>query len=741
MSTLLNDGAKIAESICAVFRDGTEAEFAPTDFEGVIEAAHKHGRNMRRPVDFVPVIGLCDGMYDLCLSWGSLNKKYDMVPVARSSSDFFSITLTEKGAKEPSAIIFDLKHIMPRGIWGMSEAIGVERDGTAMQDCRIMREYAEALTRDHHLEADYGDKLGTTVLSLTSLARYEIDREIGEFAYDRPWKGATTRRTLRNDYRIDSSIESPRSYSQYAMRRACMRGGFTFNAARESNKVLGRVVAIDETSAHHAHAIGHWVPEVFATKEPRWLKAAAERIVRMSWRDILAGYALPFPVAIHAEVDFRGIRVREDSVFGRQEIGLISTARFAASEGVIGIDNESMVEAERAIRAAGFGDTVENPVTAFGKVMSADRLTTWVTELELWCIAQVYEWDEMFVLRGEGATKKKRPDDYAILTSMHFWSGKQKMKQLIHDTPEGPERRQLEAIYGGELKPQFNAVGYGLHARDEYRPNWTIDEDGAWVLEKSISEEDFLERKPKARAWFNYGSRISGWSRVHLIIAMLILDEAFGEDARIVSGDTDSLKLRTELPEEDIINALSPLHTAIRESIERTTSRAAKMWPTEYNPMIGVGEFVAERTADQFFTPAVKTYVQLFDDGTIKLTCAGVPNEGEGSFGTWLNSMIDVWGMGILELALGFDVTLAPNVSHLSSIDYKTATGRTLPKREGLSYTLNSLEDPDNRATVAWQRKHGRRVFVDSSAICSWVPSGPRFSYSDGVIDWSDNGH
>jgi len=720
--------------------DGTEEEerrYAPDGFVELIADAEVYGVGVFERE--VPIICVCDGMFDLYLSWNRLTNLYSVVPVARSSTDFFALSLYD--GRKLAAVIFDLKHIMPRGLYGMAEATGIDRDGTALQDCRIMRAYTNRVQLRHNLiMGSEGTKLGSTVLTLTGLARHEVDSTIGKLSYERRKGRKTIERTLRQDYMLDAAVEAPRTYYQYAVRRACMRGGFSFNAASESNKVLGRVVCLDETSAHHAHAVGHFTPEGFKQWGAPLLQVACERITSMEPEAVMAAYAYPFLVAVHVQVEFSGLRLRSGSVFERQEIGLEGTARLAPSEGVLGIDNESMVEAERAIRERGYGDTATNPVSAFSKVMKADKLTTWVTELELWCMSRVYEWDSMTVIQGEAATKRKRPDDYAILTSMHFWTEKQEQKrQLSEMDPSTEEYLRLKAIYDGETKPKFNAVGYGLHARDEYRPAWEIDRDtGEWRLQDAMTEETFDERRPaKPRAWFNYGSRISGWSRVHLVLAMELIDKKLGDAVHIVAGDTDSLKLRTDMSEQDIIVALEPLHEATRAARETVTSRARRMWPEDYDPMDGVGEFVQERTAAEFFTSGVKEYVKKFDDGSIEVTCAGVPRSGRHCFGAWVRQMEAYFGMGILELAMGFDITLSPGVSQLREVDYEAADGDTdrLPVVRGLCYTLGSLDDDDTRSTIHWQREHGRQVYVDSNARCEWTPAGARFVYRDGFLD------
>lgn len=731
-----------ASCLCAVFADGTEATY-PHD--GMLEIMRDAGTG--RDGDGllsreVPVICLCDCMYDLILSWESICQAFDVRPIAKAPTDIYALRLHERqGRGREACVLFDLKHVMPRGLTGMAEVTGMDRDGTAMQDCRIMRAYAETLIDEHALfDPQAGELLGTKVLTLTGMARHEIQEGIGQLSYERRIRERAVSRNLMHDYFCDATREAPRTYEQYAMRKACMRGGLTFNAARESNKVHGRTVAIDETSAFHAQVMCRYVPEEFKPRDRAWLQAAAEKIVTTTPAGVLRCYHMPFIIGMHAEVEFEGLRLREGSVFAAQEIGLVSTGRFAASEGVEGVDNASAVEAERAIRAAGFRDTVEAPVTAFGKIMSARRLTTWVTEIELWCMSRVYEWDAMHVLRGEAATKRKRPDDVCILTSMHFWERKQTAKQQVSETHDA----RMAAIYNGEIKPQFNAIGYGLHARDEMRPGYEIDETGEWALMPAVSPEDFDERRPKrSRTWYTYGIRIAGGARMHMILAMELLYDAFGDACRIAAGDTDSLKLVTEIEEGRVLSALKPLHDATRAAIARVTERACRLWPDHIADMTGVGEFVTEHIASQFYTPGCKQYALLIredSDGLhkpklrLQLTLAGIPRDGDNSYAAWLRQMIEAWGPKILETVFAFDTQLEPDVSQLRIMDYGAAGGSELPQVQSLPYTLNSLEDPDNRATVAWQREHDRNVFCDSSARCAWMPEGACFFYGDGRL-------
>lgn len=739
-SRISEKNERIADGLDVVFADGTAERFEPGDAIGVLRRIQ--GRYVDETIedplapDRVPIVCATDIMFDLSLSWASLAREFTMSPTAKSPGDVYAISLLVEG--KLSAILFDMRHICPRGIGGMAEITGIERNGTPLQDCRIMREYYFRLTEEHGLYDEHGGNLlGASILTLTSLARHEVRREISTKTYNRRVRGRLVSRSLGKDYSLDASREAAKTYEQYAMRRACMRGGFAFVSAREAGRVHGRSISIDETSAYHAQVMCRYVPEEFKPRTATWLQAAAEKIVEKSTSAVLASYHMPMLTYFHAQIEFEGLRLRPGTVFEAQEIGLIGTPRLYATSGVQGVDNAAAVEAERGIREEGFRDEVDGGTYAFSKIMEADRLVTWVTEQELWCMAQVYTWDRMTAITGEGATKRKRPDDQAVLTSMRFWQEKAGLKAAIRWETDPEKREREKARYEAEVKPKFNSIGYGLHARDEYRPDWTIDENGGWKLGKPISPEDFEKRRPKRpKAWLTYGMRIAGGARMHLIIAMQLIWEKFGDDARIIAGDTDSLKIRTDLDPQDIVSALEPLHKMTRSAIDRVTGRAWELFPQECDNMDGVGEFVLEGIYSKFCAIGVKEYVTVSQGGAVDLTLAGVPKGGALSYGAWLKQMVDRYGASVLERVFSWGVTLAPSVSQLTSIDYADAnpdTGR-LPNRNSLSYTLNDPLDPENAASIRWQKAHGRPQRIEGIAQATWRAEGAVFLYTDGEL-------
>ena len=61
-------------------------------------------------------------------------------------------------------------------------------------------------------------------------------------------------------------------------------------------------------------------------------------------------------------------------------------------------------------------------------MIDADECILHVNEIELWNVAQVYEYDEMRVLYGEGTTKTIIPPDYVTLQSNMLFARKTDVK-------------------------------------------------------------------------------------------------------------------------------------------------------------------------------------------------------------------------------------------------------------------------------------------------------------------------
>ena len=675
----------------------------------------------------VAVVVGYDIMTDLQPIWSDLAREFEIVPIAKSPRDVYRLGLrrrTSRG-KSPSLLIWDMRHMDARGVRAIGNGEG---EGTGAEaEARALLSHVERM-RHEAPEVD-PDDVGGRIMTSTGMAREIAARRVGDLTY----RAARGDRSLAMDYARDASKEFPRDYRHYAMRKACSRGGLVFCAASEAMRVHGRTLSLDESSAHHAQAIGRYVPEAFEDWPRARLQAAFDQVCARTVEDVLGMPINPWPVAFNACVEFEGLRPRPGTVWDRQGIGLVSTARLAETEGVVADDDPAALAATRGIRLAGYRDRAEGVVAAFGKIMSARKLTTWITDIEAWCMSRVYAWDEARVVTGEATAKRTRPDDMCILTSMSFYADKMKAKaELARNRTD-----ELEEAYVGRVKARYNAIGYGVHARDELRPGWTIDEDGAWHMEEPVAPETYRERRPKRpRAWYTYGTRIAGWSRMQLVVAIELLDRNLGDAARILAGDTDSIKVETDLPGEDIVAALAPLHLATQGMIDRTTERARRLFPDEVRDMPGCGEFEVEAGGvyQKYYNAWTKANVGMHEDGSIELTLAGVPRQGDYSLAAWLKIMVDAYGFDdIVPRAMSFDCILSPTVSQVARVDFD-ASG--IAYIEGCPYTLASTLEAEHLASLRWMQAHGREdIIADPMRYATWTSSGACFTDSDETLE------
>lgn len=672
--------------------------------------------------DIVPVVLTYDLAWVSCPFWQQMCARWRVEATARSRGDIYALHLYEPGEKVPTLMIWDLAPVDRDGLAALAEDVGLGTD-----DPRVLPLYLRK--RICGEEIPEGD-LASKVLTQTGVARGLMRARVGRLAYD----GKHGHRTLAQDYARTARAEEARTYEEYAARRACNRGGLVFVAARSAGRDLGRVIGIDEVSAHHAAALSHFVPEHFRTASAQELEAAAAAVVETDVDQLLRRWVLPWPCAFAGCFRFRGLRLRPGSVWAAEEIGLVGHARFAESDRVLGIEAPSAEASERGIRAAGYADRHEGGVFAFGHLMAADVLDTWVTDLELWCMSRVYEWDGVEALRGEIATKRRRPDDLAVLTSLTFYAEKQAEKQRLADMPAGPERDRYAARYVNKVKARFNALGYGIHAQDDYRPGFVVGRDGSWAVDAPVTPETFSERRPKApRSWYVYGSRIAGWARVALVVAAELIYAEHGAAAALVAGDTDSLKYATALPFEELLAPLAPLHSAVADGIARITERARRLFPAAFCEAPDLGHFTPDGEYAHFYAAWQKAYVGETADGAIDITLAGVPRGSDGSLLAWLRTMTAVHGFGIVPRVLCFGATLAAGLSHVEAATYDAGG---FPIIRQVDYNLADCTSAEVISSIRWQRAHGRDVPVDASAYAGWQDGRP-ILVADGDRIWT----
>lgn len=658
----------------------------------------------------VPVVAGYNLMFDLQTLLFALNAAHPMRAAAQSSTNAYVVDLlAEEDSKIPLLRFWDTFHLEMRGLAAMGETAGVkkltgdwdydllrtpdtpltdEELGYAAHDVHIIPAYLRYL-----LEANAwmsATDLSSQVMTKTSIVRTFSKREIGGLSYETQ-KGRKV--TLLASFLQLCAQEFWGDYDQYALQRACFRGGFTFTAGAFASQVVRRVFSLDETSAHHFLINGRQIPVGFRRASVAALQSVCESIVDTSRESVLADYDHPWLYGVHARVRLTNLRLREGSGFKRWGIALVPQGKFALYE-ANDAGNPRGDAAEEGVKASGYRDTATNPAFAFSKLVSADVCELHVSEAELYAISRVYAWDEMEALEGEVAVSWIVPPDYVTLQSNVLFAQKQGMKALLKTYREGepfageidpriPEairaecmaglasRDFLESYYQSTVKGMFNGI-YGVQAQNVMRPDYKVELGELEIDDDTrVTRENFHQREPKRKkVLYSYGLRIVGGSRLQLVLAIELLWEIFGDRVRVVGGDTDSLKVSCDegVTTRDLLVALEPLHEATRAALERTQRRVRECFPDYVADLAGVGEFEVEN-ADPY-----PLHVELWNKARVTwdgerahVTCAGLSRPRgeytiEDAIGDCVARGMD-FGQAV-SLCLGYNTLVDNSVSH-----------------------------------------------------------------------------
>ena len=664
---------------------------------------------------YVPIIAAYNLMFDMQTILLELARSYTIEVNAQTATSVYTLDLCVDG--NVVCRFWDTFYLEMGGLRAMGETCGLPKavgdwDYTlvrtpetpltkeemfyARRDVQVIPQYLQWLLRANHWLTP--DMLGCRVLTKTSLVRQMARREIGG---RRVTLQGGKKITLQRAFEMTCDQEFPKNYEAYALRKSCFRGGLTFTSAKTASVVVDNVASLDVTSMHHAFINGRRLPVKFAVTPSEILQIACERIVSTPLEDVLHNYSDPFRTGLHVAIGFTNLRLRANTCFADWGIAICPRSKFVRTlqADTDYSNNERAKTQENSVRAYGYVDSAVNPTFAFGKLYQADECILHVNEIELWNVAQVYEFDEMHVLYGEATTKSIVPPDYVTLQSNMLFARKTDVKNLIkHYTegvpyagdipesiPEGIARdaragtlsvKFLQSYYGSTVKGQFNGI-YGTQAQDVMKADYRVTETGELEVDKATicTPENFAKKRPKTpRVLYTYGMRIVAGSRMHLVIAMMLIYRRFGNRVTVTGGDTDSLKISCadDVTDAELLDALEPLHTAIENAINLTMRRVRNTAPDMASTLDHIGKFEVE---DCGGTTRYVEHVELWNkarvsldmSGRVHVTCAGLPRP-DGVY-TIEDCIKDIMCMGhgfaeTIRFALGYDVLVDYEICH-----------------------------------------------------------------------------
>lgn len=403
---------------------------------------------------YIPVIAGYNLMFDLQTLFNDLINMYKMQVNAQSSTNVYTLDIVDD--KDNILLRFwDTFHLELAGLEAMGETAGLYKlKGSwdyslirtpetpltdseiayAKRDVQVIPAYLNYLLKSNSWLTS--DMFACRVITKTSLVRQMAKAEIAPLKVKlRSGRDIS----IFSLFLMDCKEALPACYYDYALQKACFRGGLTFTAAKYASKVVQNVVSLDAVSMHHLHINGHYVPKIFRPATKEQLINLVKSVLNVSSADMLKNYAKPFSCAFHMRIKFTNLRLKPNTAFSEYGIAIIPRAKFGKSVAA-SMDyskSEANQEAETAVRLNGWRDRAFNAVFAFGKLYTADKAILHLNEWELWNISCVYAWDSIEPVLGEVAVKFELPPDYITLQSNILFARKQDMKLIYKNYKEG----------------------------------------------------------------------------------------------------------------------------------------------------------------------------------------------------------------------------------------------------------------------------------------------------------------
>ena len=613
--------------------------------------------------DFVPVIcchNLAFDMYGLSVYFDG---KPNMRVLAKSCRKPITFTVCDDDGK-PVLVFWDTLIFSQQPLSRMGEDCGYLK-AVGEWDYDKIRTPETPLT---DLEIDYATKdvyaliawLGWWLrrnpdiepgkLALNVVTKTGVVRERRKVRFDRI-RGKGAKQNIGRFWHYLNKQQAPKDDDELYTMMAATRGGFTFCASAHASKVYDligtpmRVIGYDATSQHPAQMVSHKYPISFHRTSALALELAFKVIETKPVSEILQKWAKPFNSAFYGLFELKNIRPKANSLYAENGILPLASARFISHDYELNEDNQ---DAQEFGEQSEYKDSAVDPVFAFGKLVSAKSVSVYLTELAAWEVSQAYDYDDMHAIGGYISSRFVRPSDMAAISVMQFYKAKNEFKHareryysnepidnaadlldlgipefIVNGMVSGDiDSNDIEATYLG-LKADLNAL-FGIEASNEYRRNTVLTSSGIEY------EGGFgICNAPKnPKAWYQFGQRIVGWSRIAQHCAMQL---AYPYCNGIINGDTDSVKFLAKIDDAPKISeALDMLSDAIDKAKADVCERAQRLYPALFDDLAGIGHYIKEFEADRFCASWNKAYV-LHDvdkrDGKrhFAFTLAGIP--------------------------------------------------------------------------------------------------------------------
>lgn len=348
----------------------------------------------------------------------------------------------------------------------------------------------------------------------------------------------------------------------YEQLKRAFQGGFTHANAIHSKKTLFNIASYDFTSSYPAIMV----------------------------------LSNSFPVS-----SFRKSKIKDKNDFNRQLL------TYACLFDITIYNIKKRIDVPDSILSKSKCFKVVNPITDNGRIMSADMVSTTVTNIDFQCLKRFYTWDNIEIFNFKIADKGYLPKSY-ILAVLKLYADKTTLK--------GVDGKEFEYQNSKEL---LNAL-YGMCVTDICKDELTYDNIEGWekVEKEKEPELNKYNANPRRFIFYAWGVFITALARLNLYTALI----EFGND--YIYSDTDSVKVKNYEKHKKYIDDYNNKIIKKIEAVSTYYNIDEKLFKPKtikgIEKIIGVWDF--EGVYQVFKTLGAKRYITM-KDNELSFTVSG----------------------------------------------------------------------------------------------------------------------
>ena len=238
---------------------------------------------------------------------------------------------------------------------------------------------------------------------------------------------------------------------------------------------------------------------------------------------------------------------------------------------------------------------LEKPIIDNGRVVEADKLTIYITEIDYDLFQKCFDWSALSVRNFYISEKGYLPTGF-IRVLFSLYKDKKEMKKLVQKHPE----MKMDLLL---IKALLNSL-YGMMATD-------------FVYDRSIEEAINIYNNNKntfiSPLW---GTYVTALARRNLFSGVCSCGKDF------VYCDTDSIKILNTEDHQDYIERYNNL-------VDRKVKRACAHHGLNHEDVLGIGHWCFEGVYNRFKSLRAKSYMSE-KNGVCELTCSGIAKSAIG---------------------------------------------------------------------------------------------------------------